>query len=257
MEENRPIIIEEKGSELLPKILTALLGIIIIVELYLGFKAFSSQNIVSGNKLQSLTSGEIAMVADKSSYNVGDRVDVIVRISTGGHNIVGSDLDISYDPKSLEATSSAFFKGRVFDQYPVISFTPGNIKVSGIISTPNKGFTGVGVFGGIVFTAKAAGKTNVTLNFTPGSTTRSTITESITARNILGQIKNVSINIGQTGQPVNSTCSPRIYQTCRDNFGRIGTQWCTNLSDNPNTCSSGCFQDETSFIPGCKVTTVK
>lgn len=261
MDTELPTIIEQNPkASILPKIIFGFLGLVIVAEIIFGIKTLSKTNALS--RLTSIGGGRVMLVSGQKSLKVGDDVRVLVRVSSGGHNTVGSDVDIIYDPSFLEATSSAnFYKGNIYKQYPIISVNgkKGEIKISAVAPVKTKGFEGVGVLGGIKFKAKKNGETTLRVVFSPQSTTSSTIVEANTAKNVLTAVSNLKLNIG--GKSDNkiaqaNACFPRVQQQCTDSLGRIGTQWCTTGFDNPSICRSGCFLDQTGNTPGCKVIVV-
>lgn len=260
-----PLILEKSNRSnfrsYLPKIIFALLGIILVIELYFAFKTFSSP-ITLLRKVAPITSGKISLIAKQNTFKVGDIVPVLVRISTGGHSTIGTDISVKFDPNFLEASGSANFKrGSTYRDYLNIKIdgTAGTIKVSGISSAKSTGFNGIGEFGGITFRALRSGKTTVALEYQPNQTILSNITEAGTSKNVLGEVYNLNLNIVENPsllnlvKKFNSSCSSRTIQLCQDNQGRIGTYWCNSFSD-PASCRVGCFVEKNSPILGCKVT---
>ncbi len=248
----------EGKKSMISKAIFVVLAFIIVLEVGFGIKTLTQPINVIGAKIPGLSDPQMVLVADKQAYKVGDNVGVIIRESSGGHSILGSDVSLNYDPAYLEATSSAnFHKGNIFPNFPIVSIdnTAGTVRVSGISALKTSGFNGAGVFGGLVLTAKKEGNTSITVNFKAGSTMDTTIIDVNSSANILGSVNNLDIVIGSTTQSLSTTatCSERTYKTCTDPLGRIGTQWCTGVNDNPAVCATGCYQDKTGYVPGCKV----
>lgn len=241
-------------------ILTFLI-LLVLLEIIALAKAFFAAN-PKLKKPNPVSGGEIALIANKTTYKVGEVVPVIIRVSTGGFTSVGADVNFSFDPNFFQASSSASFaRGRIYDEFPIIlvDSTTGITKLSAITAAGKRGFSGVGVFGGLFLTAKKVGKTSINLDFTPGSTTDSTISEVRTARSILSKVDNLNLAIVDQNTPTPSispkdmSCHVRTYQLCTDSQGRMGSQWCSNIEDNPLFCRSGCYQDQYGFVPGCKI----
>ena len=120
--------------------------------------------------------------SEKESFHPGEIVSVKAKVSTGGHLTAGVDLVVKYDSSRLEATPGAFIKGEIFDDYPPINIDPVNgiIRVSGIASDKKIGFNGSREFGTFKFRAKGAGEAEVSLGFSPNSTSDSNIFDSVT-----------------------------------------------------------------------------
>lgn len=247
------------AASFLPKLLFSGLAVVIIVELIIGFRTLVSPTPVIGSKLQPLDGGQILLATKKDHFASGETVSVLIKESTGGHSVVGSDVSLKYDPTYLEATSSAnFHRANIFGEFPIVTVDNKNgvIKISGIRSPMQGAFSGEGTFGLLEFKAKKEGATSLTINYHPNSTTESTIVDAITGKNILDATNGLSVTIGSgvSTQPASTqVCSQRVKQICQDASGRVGVQWCTPLSDNPFACSTGCFQGNTGFVPGCKV----
>ena len=70
----------------------------------------------------------------------------------------------------------------------------GKITVAGITQAQG-GVLANGLFGTVVFQAKAAGQAKISLDYTPGSTIDSNVTESETVEDVLDKVENLEINI--------------------------------------------------------------
>lgn len=174
-------------------ILFFLLGIV-IVEIIIGAKTLltplPAKKVPVSQLVQPVGGAKFLAVAPKTSYKVGENIEVAVRLVTTGHPVIGTDMVLSYDPKLLEASKSAFIKGRIYDDYPYVDINTENgvIKVSGIASTPQRAFNGIGIFGKVNLKAKVSGKANIKLD-------NSNVIDAITNQNILEQVSNLEINI--------------------------------------------------------------
>lgn len=252
---------EHSKKNFLARVILPIFGLIILIELVIGVRTLLSPvPITSAAKLQPLSAAKIYLISDKNSVNIGDTVRVTVRVATGGHATDGTDVNLKYDPNLLTASQSGFTKGSIYSEYPVVNFDNknGQIKVSGIAAPNQGGFNGLGAFGVVSFTAKKAGATQVSVEYEGGVTTKSNIIETDTAKNLLDQGNSLSINIGSTNSSAASSgaCSERVYQLCRDSQGRIGSYWCSAITD-PVSCNSGCFKTRTGNEVGCNITTTK
>ncbi len=119
-----------------------------------------------------------------------------VLVDTGSYSVSGIDLIVHFDPKVLEAASGSLVKGKILDEYPYLSVDSkkGLISISGISSSKNN-FTGTGQFALINFKSKLPGKTSLSIDFKPGSTTASNLVDVATSKNILEQVNNLELNI--------------------------------------------------------------
>lgn len=140
---------------------------------------------------------EVTLKVDKASLKVGEKVTVSISLFSDKATD-GTDLIISFDPKYLtpDQVINPVKVGTVYTSYPTNSLgsQKDRIIVSGITNQTN-GVVPQGVFGSIVFTARAPGKTLVNLDFTPGSTADSNVIESKTGKDLLEKVNNLELNI--------------------------------------------------------------
>lgn len=204
---NIPFIFEEpqnEGNEPRGRFIRAILPILIIViviELILGAKTLLTP-IPAAGKIVGYGPGEVSLISNKQNYKVGDDVAVAIRVSTGGHATVGTDISIKYDPNYLSAPTRAnFLRGQIYQDYPIINVDNnlGVVKISGIDSPGQSGFSGIGVMGELIFTAKKTGQSSVTIDYQKGATNKSNIIENKTAKNILENVYNLNVNINDGG----------------------------------------------------------
>lgn len=184
------------------KIIYPILGIMVIVELILGFKALLAPLPQSqGQKLLPIKDAKLILVHPTKGLNfkVGDDISVPIRVSTGGHYTSGTDLILRYDPKVLEPAQDFFLLGKIYDSYPLtnIDRKEGVIKVSAVVSAGKKGFNGIGELGIANFTAKAKGDANLTIVFSkPGLTSDSNVFATDEgSKDVLGTVTNLKLNI--------------------------------------------------------------
>ncbi len=183
-----------------PKIIFAILGVILLIEVIYAFKVLTAPTPPpppAARKTEiTKTGGKIALFSPKKSYKINETVQVSVVIGSGGHTIDGVDLVVRYNPKVLEATQGGLIKGKILSEYPLVSLdaNKGLISISGI-SSLNKGFIGTGQFASLLFKAKAVGTAPLTIDFTKGSTTDSNLVESGTSKDILEIVDNLELNI--------------------------------------------------------------
>ena len=269
--EEKPTIIKSSIPEsntgrsdksVMRKIILPIFILIIAVEIAFGAKTLLSPirtGIVGGTKAQALSDGKITLYSASSSYGVGQTGFVAVRVSTGGHLTDGTDVYLQYDPSYLDVSpTSSFSKGGIYGEYPVVSVDTkqGIVRVSGIASLAQGGFSGLGQLGSLSFKVKKPGATTITAQYQPGATTYSNIIEATTAKNLLTASSAIALTL--VAKPVSITlspspvCSMRVLQLCVDSTGKTGTQWCTSSND-PYSCNIGCYKEQYGMEQGCSV----
>lgn len=183
-----------------PKIIFAILGLILLVEVIYATKVLTTPAPtpppVVRKSIPLKTAGRISLVSPRTNYKVKDSIAVSVMVNTGGQTINGADLIVHFDPKFLEATTGGLIKGRILDEYPLVSLDAkkGLISISGI-SSLKKGYRGSGLFATLNFKAKAIGNTSLMIDFTKGATTDSNLVESSASKDILESIDNLQLNV--------------------------------------------------------------
>lgn len=188
----------------LPKIVFAVLGVIVLIELIFAFKTLTVltpplPSPVVKTDIQPTPQKSVAKISLNTAqtvFRIKEVVPVSVMIDTGGRGVNGVDLIVQYDTKRLEATSGGLIKGKIFDEYPLLSVdsSKGVISISGI-SNIRSNFTGKGQFALLNFKAKFSGKTSLIINFRKGSTTASNLVEASTAKNILDEVNNLDLEV--------------------------------------------------------------
>lgn len=270
MEKEEPIVIKSTESEkttgrsdksVMRRIILPIFLIIIAIEIVFGAKTLLSPINTTGKgaNVQPLGAGKITLISATNNFGVGQTAVVSVRVFTGGHSTDGTDLYLKYDPSYLDISSSlGFSKGAIYGEYPVVSIDikQGVIRVSGIATLAQGGFSGMGELGKLNFKAKKAGITSISAVYQPNATTYSNIIETTTAQNLLTASSSLDLNISQSAVnssvSASSSCSSRVLQLCKNASGKMGTQWCTS-SDDPLSCTSGCFKDQYGKDLGCKI----
>lgn len=185
-----------------PKVIFLVLGVAILIEAIYAVKVLTAPlptpptSKATTAVAPQLTGGSMSLSANKTELKIGDTVSVAVLFNSGGHTLDGADLIVKFDPKVLEVFKNGLLKGQAFDEYPllVVDQKAGLISISGI-NTVKKDLKGTGVLANIVFTAKAKGQTNLTVNFEPNSTSDSNLVEAGTAKDILEKVYNLGLNV--------------------------------------------------------------
>ncbi len=181
-----------------PKIVFVVLGIVILVELIYAVRALTVH--VTPLPVRNISNqkpvAKISLMTAKTNLKVNDIVPVSVVLNSGQHSLGGVDLIVHYDPKILEVVPAEIIKGKIFDEYPLISVdkVKGLISISGVSSLKNS-FTGTGDFATINLRTKLSGKTSLTVDFTKGSTTDSNLVDLSTSQDVLESVDNLELNI--------------------------------------------------------------
>lgn len=178
-----------------PKVVFIILVVIVIVEIIFAVGALT-QTASQRSKVLENTTVTMSVTSVKKEYKIGDVVPVSILLDTAGKKAIGTDAILHFDPKVLEATSSAIEKGTIYQDYPALGIDGklGTVTVSGINSA-DVNFSGIGVLASINFTAKTSGSTTVSLEFTPGSTTDTNIVDPVSGGDILQMVNNLKLSI--------------------------------------------------------------
>ena len=230
------------------KIVVVFLVLAVAVELISGGVTLFSPS-KSGNlsllppKINNLQDASLSLIADKTSYKKGDTVTLDVKLFTGGYTTDSTDLVVKYDPSFLEPNSKTFAQqGQVYSEYPALQVDKekGLIGISGITVPGNSGFSGVGSFAKLNFTAVQDGQTQVTIDFQAGQTADSNVVLSGSSKDILGNVANADIVISEAGNQSTVTSSGQkcesFTQYCQDSEGNPGSQVCSGGSLKLGSC---------------------
>lgn len=186
------------------KIILVLAGVFLIAELAWAFN-FLTKPIPEPPQAPKkvIPMATLSLETAKKDLKVGETTDVNITLSTGGRKTDGTDVILTFDPNILEvvpATSSGSVKppvkvGKVYSDYPLNSLeSPGRIVLSGITGF-SESFSGTGVVGTITFKAKKIGTTEIKIEKEAGSTTDSNVVESVSTRDILINVRNLTLNV--------------------------------------------------------------
>lgn len=177
-----------------PKIIFTVLGIIVLIELIYGIKTVSLSVTPPAAKTNiTASAARISLTTPKTSPKVNEIIPVSVLLDTALYSVGGVDVIVHYDPKILEAAPADLVRGKIFNEYPVMSVDSdkGLIAISGISS--KNGFAGTGQFAVINLRAKIPGKASLTIDFKKDSTTDSNLVELNTTKDILGIVDNLNL----------------------------------------------------------------
>lgn len=186
-------------------IIFALVAIVLIGEIIWAGRTLTQSISINknGNTVPSPTKSPentISLKTPSKTLKVGGKAAVTIGVSSS-RPTDGTDIIIKYDPNLLSVVTSSpsgipVNVGSMYSAYPVnkLDEKNGRIVVSGI-STSSEGVIPLGAFGVVVFKAKAVGKTQVALDFTPGNTVDSNIIDSKTSKDILKKVENIDFDI--------------------------------------------------------------
>lgn len=181
-----------------PKIIFVILGVIILVELVLAIKYLRQPGPLPPPVVTPISSGNVELLAKQKTYKVGENIEVLVKVSTGGYPTVGSDVILHYSPQSLKTNAASINLGNLYSEYPmkVVDEGAGTIRISGISADRRReGFSGVGILATIVLKAVAVGSTSVTVEFEPDNTADTNLIESKDSKDILSKVTNLDLII--------------------------------------------------------------
>lgn len=141
------------------------------------------------------TGGRMYFPETSYSLNTGETFETPIYIDTSDVSAAGAGAIVKYDQNFLEVVSVE--KGSIFDDYPLTKDKPenGQVVVSGISGSAKSFFSGNGILGTIKWRSKKIGDTNLTFEFTPGSTTDSNIAVNFGNGDLLNEVENAVIHI--------------------------------------------------------------
>lgn len=181
------------------RIIYPILGLIILIELILGIKTLFSPLPKSSQtpKLYLNKGAKITLLSTKSNFKVGEKIPISIQVSTGGYATSGTDLIFHFDPKILEASPTAFIRGKIYSDYPQsnIDSKVGVVRISGVVSSVKQTFNGNGELGVINFKAKAAGITTLKIDFIKSLTNDSNVFSVSDNKDVLGEVSNLEITV--------------------------------------------------------------
>lgn len=151
--------------------------------------------------IEKKSQASLSLTAPKKSIRVDETIEVTVN-ELSGTRTDGTDIVVLYDPKLLSVVLTTqklpVNVGTLYSDYPLndLNEKNGQISVSGITSKVG-GVVPKGIFGTIVFKAKAAGIAKLSFDFKPGSTTDSNVIETKVSDDILNKVDNLELEIAQ------------------------------------------------------------
>ncbi len=182
------------------KLIFIILGIAVVVEIIWAVKTLRGNvpvPIVASTQSApkfNFQPASITLSAPKTTFKVGEKIPVSINLNSIKATD-GTDVILNFNSNLLVASKSAEV-GTIYDDYPLNNTDNvlGKVSISGI-SSAAAGKVAKGVFGTIIFTATAPGKAQVNIDFTKGSTIDSNVTETKTAKDLLGKVENLEVEI--------------------------------------------------------------
>jgi hypothetical protein len=142
------------------------------------------------------TPGLYSINLTPASVKVGEKVSAEVNFFAQDKVLDGSDVVLKFDPLSLIADKN-IIKGDYFNIYPIVKVDndKGEIRVSGFEAKKKSGMVNPATLFTVKFTTQKQGNATVSFDFVKGKTNKTTLIESKSSRNILGQAGSVVVGI--------------------------------------------------------------
>jgi len=144
------------------------------------------------------TSINFSLSPDQQIIKINQPFEVKLIINTQNKSASAADAIILYDPNFLKTSQKDITVGTIFPSYLLVKNDPekGKITIMGTTTDPAQTpFSGKGVFATIKFTPTKVGQTNLSYEFTKGSTADSNIVSSKTVKDILEKTKSATYTI--------------------------------------------------------------
>ncbi len=163
---------------------------------FLIYSFVPTSKVSTNSKTAKTTKSSISLAALNSNFKLSENIPVSIKINTGLHSVDGVDIELSYDPEVLEATSSGITPTALFPEYPLAEVSPleGKIRISANTEI-GQSYMGVGTLATINFKPKKPGSTEIKLIFTPGNTTDSNMVNTQSGEDLLVEVNNLKVVI--------------------------------------------------------------
>lgn len=129
----------------------------------------------------------VKIVPYKQSVVVGEEVELLVKVDTGGEAVNTVTANFSYPIETLELINLSLHDSFAKIWFEKETIVPGEIRLTGSLPTP--GFSGNETFAKITFRAKTKGEVQISLN--PDSA----VFRNLDSVNILGDIEGSVVEI--------------------------------------------------------------
>ena len=177
------------------RLILIILGVLILAEVVWAVWTLSGR--AAGTRASAPKPTAVVLIPDKNSLRVGETVKIDINLSST-RSTSGADLVIIYDPNVLAVKNvgNPVSLGNLYPSYPsnLVSEGEGRVSVSAV-TQENAGVIADGHFGSIEFMVKAAGQTQVMVDFAFGQTTDSNIIAVDSGDDILLKVTNASLSV--------------------------------------------------------------
>lgn len=147
-----------------------------------------------------VSSAVLALQTGSLQVEVGQEIPVDIVLDTDGALVDGVDAIVSFDsallkvePVEVSGKSVPVKVGTLFNDYPQNALEDGKITLSGI--SDSTGYSGKGILGTVVFKAVKQGSASVKIEYSPDDTTESNVVLSGAAKDILGNVLDLALDI--------------------------------------------------------------
>lgn len=178
-------------------LLYVLVAVVVIEILWAAKTLLSPIPVKKAAEVPVITDATLSLISSKKDFKQGEILLVNINLQTGGHKTIGTDIVLKYNPKVLETSQTAFIRGTVYPDYPLIKVDneKGLINISGVVTSKDGSFEGTGLFGQVAFKAKSVGLATVQLEFIKDASNDSNVIETGTPKDILGKVNNLEVNV--------------------------------------------------------------
>lgn len=171
------------------KILLLVIGLVVVIlgaGIYVAFKT----GLIKPSA--DVTGPVMALAPSTGTFDIGSNFDVAIQLDTVGQAVSGAQAYLNYNPDQLEVVQIT--PGTIFNNYMPDELSSGKIVISAI-ALQIADFNGSGVFASIRFKALTAGASEITFDFAPGDTRKTSAAKAVTGENILASVTNGSYTI--------------------------------------------------------------
>lgn len=139
--------------------------------------------------------GKLSLESTTTTYKVGEGIDLAITFEAPGKKLDGTDIVLLFDPKVVNALG--FSEGTYFKLVPRkdIDNTVGKVVITALDAVSATPVSGKKTLGTVHFRAQKEGTSGIRFDFVKGSTTTSSLVESGTSANILGEAKGITIKV--------------------------------------------------------------
>ncbi len=181
----------------LPKIIFGLFGIILIVEFVFAIKTLTAPTPLPPPAVNKSYGEKIILQTNNLNPKVSGNVSVEVWLSSD-KLVSGADVILKFDPKYFSSSGSGDLKkGEIFKEYPLLSLNPqkGEVRLSGIATSNQDSFKGMGLLATVNLKAKSFGSTSISIDFQRGRSDDSNIAGISSGEDMLQEVKNLELII--------------------------------------------------------------